>query len=190
VPSEIVVDACTLLNVLATTRETEVASVLGLRFVIGERAHDEVKTLRSLPDENGLRAVVTADTSRLRAAGLLRLTTVKAIGGTDAFVNCAAHLRDEDAEAVALAVTLALPLATDDGRERKIARQLYPPIELRSTLSLVRAFANHQALDDIAVQALATDLRWRGNFLPPRNDPDAAWFAGTLGSAASGIVRR
>jgi predicted nucleic acid-binding protein len=182
VPSEIVVDACTLLNVLATGRETEIASALRLHFVVGERAHDEVKTLRTLPDESGARAVVPADTSRLRAAGLLRLTTIEVIGGTDAFVNCAAHLRDEDAEAVALAVTLDLPLATDDGRERKIARQLYPQIELRSTLGLVRAFANHAGLDDVAVRELASDLRWRGNFLPPRGDPDAGWFVRALGA--------
>lgn len=182
-PSEIVVDACTLLNILATTRETEIVSALSLRLVVGERVHGEVKTLRTLPDDEGERGVVAADTARLSDAGLLRRTTIEADGAIETFVACASHLRDEDAEAVALAVTLGLPLATDDGRERKVTQRQYPQVELRSTLGLLRAYANHVGLDEAAAGRLAFNLRWRGNFLPPRADPDAAWFAAALEKA-------
>jgi predicted nucleic acid-binding protein len=98
----------------------------------------------------------------------------------DAFVACAAQLRDEDASCVALAGVLGLPLMTDDGKERRVAKGIFPAIELVSTLSVLNDAVKALSLSEDSLLRVATDLQWRGNFAPPRKDPLATWYANLL----------
>ncbi len=55
----------------------------------------------------------------------------------DAFVAAAGRIKDADASCVALAGVLRCPLITDDRKERRIAAEMFPGIELVSTLDLL-----------------------------------------------------
>lgn len=101
----------------------------------------------------------------------------------DAFVECAAQLRDEDASCVALAGVLGLPLMTDDGKERRVARARFPRIELVSTLSVLHAAAGALRLSQNELLRVAANLRWGGNFAPPRQDPLSSWYGDLLREA-------
>jgi hypothetical protein len=178
VTRSLVIDACCTLNLLATRREVELARACDLELIISDRAHREALFLHAPPDEDGVRTRVPASTERLRAAGLLQLRALDSPLLLGAFVKCAARLRDEDASCVALAGVLGLPLLTDDAKERRVALELFPELELVSTLSVLHDAVRGWPDDELL--RLAADLRWGGNFAPPRRDPLSSWYAALL----------
>lgn len=179
----LVIDACCTLNVLATRLDVEIVEACDLSFLISDRAHGEALFLHSAPDEEGVRAKESASTQRLQDAGRFEIRRLDTAALQDAFVECAAQLRDEDASCVALAGVLGLPLMTDDGKERRVAIAIFPTIELVSTLSVLNDAVKALSLSEEAQLRVVTDLRWRGNFAPPRRDPLATWYADLLRKA-------
>jgi predicted nucleic acid-binding protein len=179
----LVTDACCTLNMLAARRELEVVQACDLILIISDRAHGEALFLHSAPDDEGVRSKEPASTEPLRAARRLEIRSLDTGQLIDAFVECAAQLRDQDASCVALAGVLGLPLMTDDGKEQRVARELFPKIEIVSTLAVVHDAVRNSDLSDEAQLRLAGDLRWRGNFAPPREDPLSSWYADLLRKA-------
>ena len=98
----------------------------------------------------------------------------------DAFVAAAAWIKDTDASCIALAGVLKLPLLTDDRKERRIARELFPAIETISTLDVIADAKRALRWSTTDLAHVAEDLRWRANFAPPRDDPRGAWYARLL----------
>jgi len=176
----LVIDACCTLNVLATRLDLEIVQACDLNFLISDRADGEALFLHTAPDGDGVRTKEPASTERLRDAGRLEIRSLDTPALQDAFVECAAQLRDEDASCVALAGVLGRPLMTDDGKERRVAKAIFPTIELVSTLSVLNDAEKALSLSEAALLRAATDLRWRGNFAPPRKDPLATWYANLL----------
>jgi hypothetical protein len=175
-----VIDACCVLNLIATRREIDIVAGVGLDLVMSELANDEALFMSTPPDIDGIRTREPASTYRLRQAGRLTTRAHDSEEVVDTFVECARHLRDPDASCVALAVVFKLPLVTDDGKERRIARNLFPQIEVVSTLEILYEAVGNLALPESEVLRLATDLRWRGNFAPPKKDPRSEWYSDLL----------
>ena len=84
---------------------------------------------------------------------------------------------------MALAGVLGLPLMTDDGKERRVAKDIFPKIEVISTLAVLHDAAEALAPSEDDLLHMATNLRWRGNFAPPRRDPLSTWYAELLRKA-------
>jgi predicted nucleic acid-binding protein len=179
----LVIDACCTLNMLATRIEIEIVQACDLSFLISDKAHGEALFLHTAPDADGLRTKEPASTERLRDARRLEIRPLDTTELQDAFVECAAQLRDEDASCVALAGVLGLPLMTDDGKERRVATTIFPKIDVVSTLAVVSDAAKLLSLTDNALLRVVTDLRWRGNFAPPKKDPLSSWYADLLRKA-------
>lgn len=177
---ELVIDACSLINLLSTENEDRLVAALDVRLVTSPRAKGEVRYRKGPPDDDGEPTQIPLIPDRLIATGALH---VRALDGPlqDAFVRAvSAGLRDADASVVALAGEASLPLASDDNRVRKLAPKLYPKIILRSTLGLVREATERLALPDGELRLLLRRLRVSGNFLPPKTDEHGAWFAALL----------
>lgn len=179
----LIIDACCMINVLATGRELALAEALDLTLLMSARAHSEALYLSSPPDDEGVRRRELASTAGLRACGRLALRALDGDEFVNAFVDCAARLRDADASCVAFAGVSRLPLVTDDAKERKVARSLFPQIELVSTLDLVHDAIMALKMPEPEVFQLVHDLRWRGNFAPPKRDARAGWYVDLLRQA-------
>lgn len=174
----VVVDACCMLNLLATGLEVEIATALDAVLILTPHAYGETQFLCGPPDpddEEQKPTRIPVDLTRLRQADRLQ---IHRFGDevAEAFVACAVHLRDADASSVALAAMLKAPLASDDGRVQKIARQVYPWLQVTTTLQIVRESVERLGISGGELRALLQDLRQRGNFEPPRRDPERAWF--------------
>jgi predicted nucleic acid-binding protein len=182
-----VIDACCTLNLLATRLEVEIATACGLSLLISDKAHEEALFLHSSPDADGVRSKEPASTERLVQIGHLAIRRLDTDSLVEAFVECAAQLRDQDASCIALAGVLQLPLLTDDGKERRVARALFPNIDLVSTLDVLQEASQTLKLSDDDLTRMAADLRWRGNFAPPQKDPRSAWYAELLKRAGISI---
>lgn len=174
-PGDAIIDACSLLNLLATRREAELVLALRIRLIVAPAVRSEAVYLDGPPSESGDPTRELADLSPLEAAGLLRVMQL-ADEAADAFVSAAAELADNDAASVALAATLRVQLITDDGKERRVCQRLFPHVEIVSTLALVRQATEGLGLDRDTMRVLLRDLRLRGSFEPPRKDPNKDWF--------------
>jgi hypothetical protein len=179
----LVIDACCTLNILATQIEIEIVRACDLSLIISDRAHGETLFLHAPPDDEGVRLKRPASIEHLVAAGHLEIRELDTPALVDAFVECAGQLRDADASCVALAGVLDLPLMTDDGKEKRVARAIFPKIEIVSTLSVLHDTARVLNLPEHDLLRLAANLRWGGNFAPPRRDPLSSWYAELLRKA-------
>lgn len=162
----VVIDACCVLNLLAMRRELEIVAALGLHLLDTPQTSVEPLTLWTLPDAEGERSKEPASTEALRHAGHLATHSLDGDDLVDAFIAAAEHIRDADASCIALAGVLKLPLLTDDRKERRIACDLFPGIELVSTLDVLADAERALAWSATELAIVANDLRWRGNFAP------------------------
>jgi len=177
---ESVIDACCTLNLLATRREVEIVRALGLQLLDTPQVSREPMYLYTPPDEEGQRTRGPASSAALREGGYLTTRVLDTDAWTDAFVAAAARIEDNDASCIALAGVLGLPLISDDCKERRVAAELFPSIELVSTLDLLHDAAGVLGWRFEELTRVAVSLRRGGNFAPPRQDPRAAWYATLL----------
>ena len=179
----IAADACVLLNLLATRRARELLQGLDTTLIATPLTAAQVQYLAGPPDDDGRPTREPAKLDDLVAGGHLN---VKAIPQTalDLFVRCAADLHEADASSIALAVGFRVALATDDALERRVAAREAPGLEIVGTLAFVRRGSAAIGLDHDRLLKLTRDLRVRGNFLPPRQDPNRDWYQRLLTPAA------
>jgi predicted nucleic acid-binding protein len=175
-PRHVVIDTCCTLNLLATQRELAIVEALDLHLLDTPQVSGEPLTLWTPPDADGQRSKERTSTETLRAAGRLRTLVLASDDLVDAFVAAAALIKDTDASCIALAGVMGVPLLTDDRKERRIARELFPNVELMSTLDIVAEAERALNWSEAELVAVARELRWRGNFAPPRNDPRSVWY--------------
>lgn len=176
----VVIDACCTLNLLATRKEVEIVGALDLHLLDTPQVSPQPIFLWTPPNEDGERGKEPTSTDALRAAGLLETHPLDADALVDAFVDAAARIKDTDASCIALAGVLGLPLITDDRKERRVAVDLFPRIELVSTLDVLHDASKALRWSDAELASIAADLRWRGNFAPPRQDPRGPWYESLL----------
>jgi predicted nucleic acid-binding protein len=179
-PRRLVIDACCVLNLLATRREIDMVFALDLHLLDTPQSSGEPVTLWTPPDSQGQRKKEPASTEPLRLAGLLETLPLDGEPLIDAFVATAAYIKDTDASCIALAGVLKLPLATDDRKARRLARDLFPAIDLVTTLDLLAGAEEALAWSAEELATVASNLRWRGNFAPPRKDPRCTWYEDIL----------
>jgi hypothetical protein len=178
--NQVVIDSCCTLNLLATRREIEIAKALKLYLLDTPQVSVEPPTLWTPPDIDGMRSKESTTTRPLRRAGHLETRTLAGDALIGAFIAAAARIKDTDASCIALAGILKLPLMTDDRKEQDIARDLFPAIEIVSTLDVLAEAEKAIGWSTKELALVAHDLRWRGNFAPPRRDPRAGWYESLL----------
>jgi len=175
---QVVIDACCTLNLLATEREVAIVGGLELHMFDTPQVSGEAIYLWTPPDNDGERTKVPTSTAALREGGYLETRPLDTDALVDAFVIAAARIKDTDASCIALAGVMGLPLVSDDRKERRIARDIFPKIELISTLDLLHQASEKLGWKRAELAAVARNLRWRGNFAVPKQDPLGEWYAG------------
>lgn len=171
-----VIDACCMINLVATGREVEIVRSLNIKLLDTEYTKDEPCVLWAPPDSDGHRERNRSSTDALRDAGLLFTHQLDSDSLLDAFVAIAEMIGDPDASCIALAGVSGIPLITDDRKECRIAKQFYPEIQILSTLDLIRRASEALSWDDHTLADVAKSLRYRGNFAPPKHDKHTPWY--------------
>jgi hypothetical protein len=172
---DVVIDACSTLNLLATGHAVDIVRAVGFKLLIPDGAAEEVRYLVGPRDAEGSCPEIPADLSPLSDQGMLRIIPSRELS-TDALIEIAAQLTDVDALGVVLARQLGRPLMSDDGKVRRVFREFFPGGELHSTLQIVRRATTLLRYSDSAVREILRTMRHAGNFEPPRLDPEREWF--------------
>lgn len=168
--TEVVVDACAMLNLLASGREQSIVRALDWILLQPDEVEGQMIYLYSLPDDEGNRIREEVSANTLINDKRLSIVHLEGDSEVDAFVEAAAQIDDADAACIALAGVRKLPLITDDRKERRIAQAMFPQIDLLSTLDVVFSASETLGWGEREERAVAYSLRWRGNFAPPRGD--------------------
>ncbi len=134
-------DACTLLNLIATKRESEILTALACpSYVVREVREREILYLRPLPEEDPQGELIKVDLEPLFSAGVLQeveLTEEE----RRLFVMFASEMDDGEARSTAVAVQRGWRLVTDDKVSLRIAREYSPAIPTLTTPEWVKAWA-------------------------------------------------
>lgn len=168
------VDACVLINLLATDRIADIAARNDAAIVIVREVADEAFFLR--PD-NPAAARTPVDLIALCTAGVIEVIDLDD-DELELFVAYAAVVDDGEAATISVGVLRALPVATNDrGARRLIARENLD-LELHDTAAMMRRWADTGvAVADVAAALAAIERR--ANFIPRVGDSSSTWWRAT-----------
>jgi len=168
----LLLDACVAINLYATRRMEEIIRVLEEPVGVVDLVRSEALHVRRGGTGDDADEREALDLGPLVDAGLLVMVTATE-AELDAFVAWTRRLDDGEALTAAVAISRGWTVATDD---RKAIRLLSGHVPLRSTLDLVKVWADRVGVGDPVVAQALHDLRERGPYLPRRDHPLKAWW--------------
>ena len=180
--SAIVIDACSLINLYATRRLSEILMTVPARLVvsdvvlreslyvrrggIGKDAEErELMELKSILDAGVLEVVASDDDDEL-------LT----------FVDLSTLIDEGEAMSIALAMHRGWSVMTDDRKARRILRERQ--IAHFSTLELMQHWNSTTRPDPAVLQAALRDIEHRARWVPWRTHSLAEWWKQAIGPGA------
>lgn len=170
-----ILDACVLINLLASGRAEEILTGSEYRFGICTVASSESIYLRSAdsnapPEEVKLDLFVKS-----------KCLTVYALSGETEqllYVDYAADLDDGEAMTLALAFSRGFSMATDDRKARRIfLEEIGDATRLLSTAQILRMWSKKAGLSSGELKKVLLEVSRRGRFSPHSGDPDFSWWS-------------
>jgi hypothetical protein len=178
VPSQSVaiLDACVLINILASGRAQEILTGSGFKFGICTVVNQESIYLRAA-DLNA-----PPDTVELAPFVKSKCLSVYALSGDKEqalYVDYAADLDDGEAMTLALAFSRGFTVATtDDRKARRIFLEDTSDVaRLLSTPQILKKWSQGAGLTAGDLKNLLLEVSRRGRFSPRSGDPDFAWWS-------------
>jgi predicted nucleic acid-binding protein len=175
-PVEITLDACSLLNLIATRRFGEIAQAIPAMFVVERRAANEVRYIRrggSGPDALDREPI---DLGAIETDGFLAIEDLTTPDELADFVAFAVEMDDGEAATGALARARGVPLVSDDRKARRVFSILEPPLSIRTTSEIIKAWADRKAISTAELADVLLDVETRARFRPGANDPLFQWW--------------
>ncbi len=178
VPSNtvVVLDACVLINVLASGRAEDILRGGQGKFVVCSVVKGESIFLRPVdssapPDE------VTLDP--LTDSGCLDVCELSGKEEETLYVDYATQLDDGEAMSLALAQSRGFLLATDDRKARRLfLDEVRDPARLLSTAQLFKKWSERMNVSPKELKHALLQVTLRGRFFPSRDDnADFDWWS-------------
>lgn len=163
-------DACAVLSLYATGRMQEIIGAVDGPVAVVDAVAAEALFVRKVIDGNWEK--VPVDLTPLHRAGVLTTYHAETEDELLTFIDLAVDLDDGEAMTGALAIHRSCTVVTDD---RKAERILAGRVPLRSTLDLVKVWADEEDLSDEALRPLLIAIDERG-YRPPQAHPLCAWW--------------
>lgn len=178
----LLLDACVLINLMVSRIPMpELASASSMGFAVVEEVANEIGYLRNA---SGVESPVEKQfLMRANKIEVLSLRQQENAG----LVRFAALVDDGEAATLALAEARSLPVATDDRKARRVAREFCSTIELESTSSILRRWSAEVEPGRIAEALLR--ICTEASYIPPRDDPNHGWWSEALGRCSTSTVK-
>jgi hypothetical protein len=171
-----IIDACCLIDLLASGRVEEILQATGFAWHLPIAVPAEVQYVRQYdPAPAGAIVTVPANLSPYLASGLLTPCQPDDPQEQACFVRYAARFRsDGEAMCLAIAESRGWPVATDDRKAIRIARQV--GLTVPSCPKRVRAWAVATRPDSATLVRVLTDIQTLAQFRPNSSMPEAGWW--------------
>jgi hypothetical protein len=170
-----ILDACVLINILASGRAQEILTGCGYRFAISAVVSKESIYLRAIDPNAPAEAVELDPLVDSKCLAVHELS-----GGREQtlYVDYAADLDDGEAMTVALALSRGWIMATDDRKARRIFLQDTGDAgRLLSTVQILKNWSLAARLSTQELKNLLLQVSVRGRFSPRSDDPDFDWWS-------------
>jgi predicted nucleic acid-binding protein len=165
-------DACSALNVAGSgVPVDDLALTLGIEFVMTDTAASEALFIEV--DADGVRSRVAVHIQRWTERGRFRVVHLEQ-ADLASFVDLASSLDDGKASTLAFAQRRGLTVVTDDRKACRVAAALDIPVV--GIARLFRRWAEKVGCSDAVTGAVLWKIEDRSCFVPPRRDPDHAWW--------------
>ncbi|HZT42300.1 MAG TPA: hypothetical protein VFA07_08920 [Chthonomonadaceae bacterium] len=169
-------DACTLLNLVATRRASEILTVLGCpSFIVKQVREKEILYLRPLPDADPPERLIPVDLTPLQDMGALQDVELTAAEQAT-FVTFAVEMDDGEARSAAVAAHRGWWLVTDDRVSLRVARKHSTPIHTVTTPEWVRYWSEEASVDDTTLAQTLNRSQICANYIPRRVHPLRGWW--------------
>jgi len=176
VPSRpvVILDACVLINIIASGRAQEILTGSGYRFGIGTVASKESVYLRAI-DPNGPPEALELDP--LVKSKCLTVYGLSGDAEETLYVDYAVQLDDGEAMTLALPSSRGYAVATDDRKARRIfLADTGDATRLLSTPQILRKWSESARLGANELRQLLLEISHRGRFSPRSDDPEFTWW--------------
>lgn len=176
----LILDACVLLNLLATKIAEDVLRAAAQTAFICVLVEAESLYLRN---ENDLNELEPVDLKPLIEAGVLQLCDVESEEEEQLFVNLAGKLDDGEAMSLAIALNRGWSCSTDDKKARRIFLENTNDEQLLlGTSDLIRNWAEFNQVATKDVKAVLELIALKSRFRPPVSDRNYQWWNDTMQS--------
>jgi predicted nucleic acid-binding protein len=178
-PPPLILDACVLLNLLATDQINEILLAQAREILVCDLVSSESYYLKSL---DGSDEKILVNLEPLFTCSLIGTCEFENDSETDLFVNLAAQLDDGEAKSIAIALSRRFAIATDDKKARRVIADASSGIELNSSLGLVRAWAEANAIGVSEVKNALERIQRMANYFPHSADQNYDWWKQMISS--------
>jgi predicted nucleic acid-binding protein len=171
---EIILDACSLINLFASGRVRDIMASLPVRFVVAKYV-SERETLYTLADPStGTREPI--DLAAFAAEGLVQIVDLVTEDEMATFVDLTTKVEDGEAATCALALHHGYTVATDERKVLNLIRHTMPSLRVRTTSELVKWWSEVTAIAEHEVSEVLRNIQSRARFTPNRQDPFLDWW--------------
>jgi predicted nucleic acid-binding protein len=169
----LLLDACVLINLFACGHVEEVLDALDTAAAIVRHVHREALFVRRGGTGDDAREPVQIDLARVLEQGLLQVVPDADEDELSTFIDLTLDLGDGEAMTAALAIHRGHAIATDD---RVALRVIGSRVPVRSSLDLIKQWAEQTHVSSATISQALSDLRTRGRYLPGPQHPLRAWW--------------
>ena len=171
-------DACAVINLYATRHRKAIVAAVPTRVGVVDRVQAEAHYVRRGGSGEDSDERETVDLASLIVSGDIQIVTPTQ-EELDRFLALTVQMDDGEAMTGAVALVRGWVVVTDD---RKAERILRGQIRIRSSLDLIKTWADLKAIDQATIREVLTDLRERGTYFPHRSHPLRTWWDAVLAS--------
>jgi predicted nucleic acid-binding protein len=182
--TDIVVDACCLINLLAAG---EILRAHSSRKAKGEGqrlpatlhvpttvANEALYILQPDPDDSTTLVKTAIDLSTPKQLGLIHDCDIEGHDESSLFVQLAVRLDDGEAACLATAKNRSWTLATDDRVAAKLAGELQ--VEVVNTAQMIKMWSAHMSANDEAVSKAISNIQSYAKFVPRKQSAEFHWW--------------
>lgn len=170
----LILDACRLINLLATTQITEILTCLPAqptvaRFVLD----DEIIKLDEEPFRHGAEAL-----QRAIDALLLQVVDFASEAERFRFIDLAGTYRLDDGEAMSAAIAIERNwmIASDDRRIHSVIPHLAPALRVLTTPEILKRWHDHANPESDLLIEVLTSIERYARYRPVRHHPLGGWW--------------
>lgn len=167
-------DACAVVNLFASRRMAEIVAAVEGPVAIVDVVEREAQFVFRGGAGDDAREREPIDLRPLLAADLVEVIATDVEEELLTFLDFSQEIGQGEAMTAALAIHRSCVVVTDDRKASRVLRSR--GVAIRTSLDLVRAWADRHTLDRARLAIALTDLRQRGTYEPPKSHPIRQWW--------------
>ncbi len=174
-------DACAVISLFATRRMGDILDEVDGPVAVVDLVLRESLYVRRGGSGEDARDLEPIDLIPFQRTGRLAVIKVEDEAELKLLIELVEEFRLDDGEAMtaAVAINRGCVMVTDDG---KAERRLSGRVALRSSLDLIKTWADGQAIAPAVVAAALMDVYERRSYLPPARHPLKGWWDSLVGN--------